>query len=973
VVDEMLRAVEGGSTRLLQVAGEPGIGKTRLLAEVCTRAEAHGFVVLAGRAAELERDLPFGVVADVLDGHLASLDSSDLESLHPELVPELAGLVPSVRAAGSPPRYLRHERYRAYRAVRTLLDLLAERRPLVVVFDDLHWADRASVELLSYVMRHPPRARVALATAFRPGQVSAELASILRAATLRGEAHRLDLVPLTYEEALELMGNDPTRDAAHELYRESGGNPFFLQELLRARGRPFPSGTWAETFEGVPLAVRHALAEELEVLSPAARSLLEHAAVVGDPFEIDLTGTLADLGDAGAWGPLDELLALDLVRTTPQPRRFSFRHPIVRRAVYESTSTGWRMGAHARAGAALGSRGAPASARAHHVERSAAVGDEHAVTLLTEAAHAAAEAAPAIAARWYQAALRLLPEGPRGVERRSGLLAPLAGAFAAVGELEGSRETLLEALGLPAASPEARIRLVTSCAAVEHLLGYHSDARARLLAALGELPHDSPHVATVKNELAVDAMYANQFEQACVWARQAHDTASSQCAGGPHLAISAALVAYAEAWMGRTGCAEPYLAQAASLVDGFADGDLAAHLEAALWLGFAEDFMDRLDDAIRHFERGIGVSRSSGRGRLVLPLMVGRLFALNHRGPLTEASELAEATIEGARLSGNDQYLVGALSQASWVATRAGDLQAALELGQESIELARGMGDHTLRAAATLAFASALLESGQAEQCRTTLLEALGGPELPLLSARGRCLSYEMLTAAELALGRAGAASAWVERAEAGASQLGLPLAASAAHRSRALLLLASDEMEAAAEVASTAAAEAVRAGASVEAARCRILAGRALAQAGERQRSLAELEEAAAMLATCGAEGYRQQAVRELRRLGRRLPSQTNGATTTGKLSNLSAREWEIAAMVSAGRTNREIADGLYLSIKTVERHLSHIFGKLGVRSRAAVAGLVGRQERGGPELESESPAASRGLRLEQSPSRRR
>jgi DNA-binding CsgD family transcriptional regulator len=176
----------------------------------------------------------------------------------------------------------------------------------------------------------------------------------------------------------------------------------------------------------------------------------------------------------------------------------------------------------------------------------------------------------------------------------------------------------------------------------------------------------------------------------------------------------------------------------------------------------------------------------------------------------------------------------------------------------------------------------------------------------------------------------------------------------SAAHRSRALLLLASGEAGMAAEMALTAATEAAEAGASVEAARSRLLAGRALAQAGERQRSLTELERAAAELAACGAEGWRQQGVRELRRLGRRVALQRLGARGNGNLSGLSAREREVAEMVSAGRTNQEIADRLYLSIKTVERHLSHIFAKLGVSSRAAVAGLVARQGTDGFPLES-------------------
>src|SRR5438094_6899731 len=106
---------------------------------------------------------------------------------------------------------------------------------------------------------------------------------------------------------------------------------------------------------------------------------------------------------------VDELLGLDLIRTTDLPRRFRFRHPLVRRAVYEATAGGWRLGAHERCAAALAARGAGAAARAHHVERSAREGDLGAVAVLREAGEATKRLAPASAARWFAAALRLLP------------------------------------------------------------------------------------------------------------------------------------------------------------------------------------------------------------------------------------------------------------------------------------------------------------------------------------------------------------------------------------------------------------------------------------------------------------------------------------------------------------------------------------------------------------------------------------
>ena len=160
----------------------------------------------------------------------------------------------------------------------------------------------------------------------------------------------------------------------------------------------------------MPPAVAFALAEEFALLSDGARRALEGAAVVGDPFEPELAAAAAEIPEASVLEALDELLSLDLVRETEVPRRFRFRHPIVRRAVYELTPAGWRLGAHQRSAVALSARGAPAQERAHHVERSAPKGDEAGVATLRQAGEAAALRAPASAAAWFGGALRLLPD-----------------------------------------------------------------------------------------------------------------------------------------------------------------------------------------------------------------------------------------------------------------------------------------------------------------------------------------------------------------------------------------------------------------------------------------------------------------------------------------------------------------------------------------------------------------------------------
>ncbi|HYN50090.1 MAG TPA: AAA family ATPase [Thermoleophilaceae bacterium] len=946
VFDDVLVGLDRGRSAALALVGEPGIGKTRLLSELAARADMRGHLVLYGSASELERDLPFWVFVDALDEYLQGLEPRRLEALDEDVRAELAHVFPSLsRFEAARGAAFQHERYRSHRAVRELLERLTGTGPLVLVLDDLHWADSASVELLGALLRRPPAAAVLVALAVRPRQAPERLVAALDRAQREGTLLRVEVGALTLGEAQELLGEAIAAAAVSALYEESGGNPFYLEQLARSHALEHAAGVPELSADdlGVPPAVAVALGEELALLSQGARLALEGAAVAGDPFEPELAAAAAAIPEASALEALDELLKLDLIRETEVPRRFRFRHPLVRRGVYESTLGGWRLGAHERSAEMLSARGAPASERAHHVERSARRGDAAAVATLREAGEAAALRAPASAAAWFGGALRLLPE-TAPAELRVELLLSRARALVGTGQFADGHAALLESIELvPTESVGLRVRLTTACAGVEHLLGRHEQAHARLASAVDGLSDPgSAEAATLMIELAMDGFFRMDYDRMGEWAARALSTARP-LGDRPLTAAAVALLAFGRAASGATEKAQAHRVEAAVLVADLDDAELALRLDAAANLAGAELYLDLYEEAGAHAERALSVARATGQSEYIpLPYSIlGQVKLL--RGQLAEAGELLDNAVEGARLSGNVQALAGNLVQRSLTALAAGDLEIALPTAEENVELTQGL-DQSLVCAAGVALAAALLENGDPERAADVLLGSSGGDELPLIPGVWRPRSLELLTRCRLALGHRSEAARAAARAEARAAALGLRMADSMADRAMAAVALDAGDPVRAAEraLASAGAAEAVAA--PVEAALSRTLAGRALARADQQERAVAELRRATAELHACGALRYRAAAERELRSLGHRVHRRTRPGKADGGVASLTERELQVARLVVDRRTNPEIADALFLSPKTVETHMRNIFRKLDVSSRVEVARTVER-----------------------------
>jgi DNA-binding CsgD family transcriptional regulator len=226
---------------------------------------------------------------------------------------------------------------------------------------------------------------------------------------------------------------------------------------------------------------------------------------------------------------------------------------------------------------------------------------------------------------------------------------------------------------------------------------------------------------------------------------------------------------------------------------------------------------------------------------------------------------------------------------------------------------------------------------GEARRAREIMLDTSGGLEG---SRWGYTAACEVLTRAELALGDRDAAERWARKAEDTTRGGQLRIETAVARRATAAVALARGDAAESAAIALDGAARADGASAPVEAGRCRILAAKALVQAGRRADAIAELAHAAGQLGRVGAHGYRSQAEDALLRLGGRARRRTSVvARPEDGLRSLTEREREVAELVRRGHTNREIATAIFISEKTVERHLSRIFAKLGLSRRTELA----------------------------------
>jgi DNA-binding SARP family transcriptional activator/tetratricopeptide (TPR) repeat protein len=825
----LLDSRRSGGQAVALVTGDPGIGKTRLVAEFARRAEDDGCLVLWGRASEFEQQASFAPVRDVLADHLTEVSSlPGLSADDIRLLREVLPTLPGPKTDDALRRGLATERYRVYGAIRKALEVLARPAGLVVVLDDVHWADQESAQWLDHLLRHPPRGPVLILVAYRPRQISGGLSQALGRAGQDGVAKLLELAPLTFAEADNLLPVRLDEAGRRRLYDLSTGNPFYLQALARAQSLDTSSASTSGD-DDVPPQVLAALAAELDTLPATAALVARAAAVAGDQPEVGIIAATADLPLAEVMDTLDVLTVCDLIRPVPRSGRFQFRHPMVRRVAYDTAGVGWRVGAHGRAAQMLREQGAPAIEQARHLERSAPRGDLGAVAVLREAAVSGLHFTPAAAAHWLGAALRLLPDQAPAAPERLRLLTMRAEALSLSGRLQDSRDTVHQALRLvPAEAVEMRAELVTTCAGLERQLRRHREATALLRSELANVADRSGRPALEMILGIVSGLVQGGIADRGGWSDAAMTAARKL---GVRTLLVCALVD--RVLVGQTAGEDgslttAYLDEAADLVDAMPDPELATRLQVAVWLAVAEGGQERIPNAMRHADRALEVARRTGQTFVVGGLHLIRGYLCTLIGDLQRATECLDEAREAVTLAGTDGPRCAVLALQSSTAARQGDLERALLLGKEALRLIGERSDF-FSGIATPEVASTFLLAGDPQTAADLLA---GGPASGVTTPLVRSAWWEILARAATALGRPEEASGWADLAAVEARSSPTARRDAMAESARAHALLPVDPA-AAVHHALAAARLFTTAGDRSSSGRARLLAGSALAASG--------------------------------------------------------------------------------------------------------------------------------------------
>jgi DNA-binding CsgD family transcriptional regulator len=926
-----------GDGRLLVVRAAAGMGKSRLLAAAGKAALARGFLGLRARGSELERDFSLGLVRQLFDPLVRSLPPSHREralSGAAAVAGPLLGLSDAATPVAPPPSDA------GLHGLYSLLANISDRQPLVLLVDDADWADEATLAFLRFLVPRLHDVSVALLIALRSG-ARTESSRALEAIVADPAATRLTLAPLSQlavrSIVRERLGLRATSEFVATCRELTGGNPFYLRELCLSLGAAGLEPTVANIARASEMGletISRAVLLRAGRASPEAASLARALAVLGDCSEPRLVGALAGIGVGEAAVAADALTRADVLA---DERPLRFVHPIVRSAIAGDLTAAERASAHGRAARLLAADGAPPERVAGHLLASERLGDRWATEQLRAAARVAVgRGAPAIAARYLTRAL----EEPAGVVRPEvlrelGVAELSAGDRAALGHLERAHAEALDARGRAGAARDLARAAVSA--------GDPEGALAALRAALEEAGADHPELAlTLSAELSGVALLLPR-RAASVMQRLLRAAETSGTSAPERL-----LLANLAHWLAASGSSGQRCAELAARALG--DGRLMTETRAESPSFYHAVFVliaaERFAEARDCLDGGLEEARRGGSIVAFAVVSTMRSLLEYRLGRLGEAEAEARGALDATRQEGwpplplGVAFLVDALVERG----RFPEAQRVFDESEFGPEFAEGVLSAPLLAArGRLRIASGDLVGGVEDLLEWGRRAALGGNmgtagtptfrtyAAPALAALGERAKARRLIAEELELARA-----WGARRALGMALHG---AALVQPRERGNVLLAQ-------------AVELLRQSeARLEHARALIELGAAWRRAGRVSDARVPLREGMDLAQRCGAEPLASRAKDEIAASGVRRRTRT----LLSGVEALTPSERRIAGMAAAGRTNRQIAQALFVTRKTVEMHLRNAYRKLDVRSRSELPAALAT------EVQSAEPALRR------------
>jgi DNA-binding CsgD family transcriptional regulator len=928
-LNEAVAAAAAGTGRLLVIKGPAGIGKTALMRQARLEGVAAGMELLVARGLELEQEFGFGVARQLVEAPLARLSAARKQ----ELLQGAAGLArpllgldrrrgDPVDADGYPAPDLS---FSLVHGLYWLTANLAESGPLMILLDDAHYADEPSLRYIAYMAARCSELPVLLVLAIRTGDPSMSSDLLTSVSSEPGvtviQPQALSGAAIT-EVVRTRLGEEAAPEFCTACARVSAGNPFLLGELLaqmEAQGLP-PGAANAASVEGVsPDSVARDVLARLSRLGDDATALARAVAVL-ESASLRQATALARLYDRQAADAADALVAAQILTAEP----LVFVHPLLRRAVYDQIPPAQRASDHRRAALLLAQAGPGNAAIGAHLLRASAAAEPEVVRLLRAAAEDAIAHGDASGAA---SLLRRALEEPPAAGERAAVLGELGQAEVLSGD-PAAADHLTQALAL---TQQPASRAALACALGDLLVWSRGDsvqAYAMLTRTLAELGADAPPSLRAPIEtlrLATASVDVRLVSEVAPQLAAIHELADISGPAGRGLKI------FEACWAAQLGVA---------------GGD---------WLGRLREGLDG----------GRFIADHTGGS----PIVVYAAIVLILTDEMAEAEALLADVRADARSRGSILSHLVDLAWGSLMWVRRGELDRAVADAQSALAVARGVDAAWVRIWLAACLADALREKGELEEA-AQMVEGI-----PLERAIGTSAALHALVARariRLALGDKEGGIADLERAGANVivnnpsfvpwrSTLAVALAASdpdramelaqaalaraqeigqargigIALRARARLLGAEEglrDLERAVEVLRLSPAR-------LELAHALVDYGAALRRAGQRAAAREPLREAAALARRCGAEPLAQAAHRELLASG----AHPRRDALSGPEA-LTPSERRVAELAAAGLPNREIAQALFVTTKTVGTHLAHIYRKLDLSGQQAREQLAER-----------------------------